>query len=81
MNQVATTKTKGTALFIQLPEPIAFDFGLLLKSRMSDDEFLELSKRNEGWRIEMSREGDLIIMPGTGGVTGKRNSRLTRRLD
>ena len=78
MNQ---TVAKSRTLLIQLPEPITFDFGALLKKRMSDDEFLEFSKRNEGWRVEMNQYGDLVIMPGTGGRTGKRNSRLTRRLD
>jgi Uma2 family endonuclease len=44
--------------------------------RMDDDEFFEFCRRNEEWRIEQTSSGDLIIMPGTGGITGRRNMRL-----
>jgi Uma2 family endonuclease len=59
---------------------IEFNLGSALK-RMTDDEFLKFCKENEGWRIEMTKEGDLIFMPGTGGLTGRRNSRIIRKLD
>ena len=48
---------------------------------MSDDEFLEFSRRNEGWRVEMKANGDLEFLPGTSFLAGKRKSRIIRRLD
>jgi Uma2 family endonuclease len=57
-------------------EPVILHFGSLLK-RMSDHEFFEFCQRNEDWRIELTSEGDLIIMPPAGGKTGHRNFTLT----
>lgn len=47
--------------------------------QMSDEDFFELCQLNPDWRIEQTSEGDLIIMPPTGGETGKRNFTLTGR--
>ena len=80
MSLVTIQNNEITAQIIETDKVFKFDFGKLLK-RMSDDEFLEFSRRNEGWRVEMKANGDLDIMPGTGFLTGKRNSRITRRLD
>ncbi|MBI1987511.1 MAG: Uma2 family endonuclease [Nitrospinae bacterium] len=44
---------------------------------MSDHEFFEFCQLNRDLRIERTREGDLIIMPPTGGKTGRRNFTLT----
>ncbi|MBI1929279.1 Uma2 family endonuclease [Candidatus Poribacteria bacterium] len=44
---------------------------------MSDDDFFEFCQLNRDLRIELTSEGDLIIMPPTGGETGKRNFTLT----
>lgn len=68
------------SLFQDYSNVIEFDFGSALK-RMTDEEFLKFSKEHEGWQIEMTKEGDILIMSGTGGLTGKRNARITRRLD
>lgn len=68
------------SLFQDYSNVIEFNFGSALK-RMTDDEFLKFSKEHEGWQIEMTKEGDILIMSGTGGLTGRRNSRITRRLD
>jgi Uma2 family endonuclease len=43
---------------------------------MSAHEFFEVCQLNRDWRIERTSEGDLIIMPPTGGKTGKRNFTL-----
>ena len=43
---------------------------------MSDDEFFEFCQVNRDWRIECTSEGELIIMPPTGGETGRRNFTL-----
>jgi Uma2 family endonuclease len=40
---------------------------------MSDHEFFEFCQLNPDWRIERTRQGDLIVMPPTGGQTGRRN--------
>lgn len=57
-------------------EPMALHFGTVLK-RLSEDDFFEFCRRNEDLRIELTSEGDLEIMPPTGGKTGKRNFNLT----
>lgn len=56
-------------------KPVILHFGPLLK-RMSDHEFFEFCQRNQDWRIELTSEGDLIIMPPTGGTTSHSNFNL-----
>lgn len=48
--------------------------------QISDREFSEFCHLNRELRIERTAEGDLVIMPPTGGGTGRRNSRLNQRL-
>jgi len=48
--------------------------------RLDEEEFLALCRDNPELRIEMTSEGELIIMPPTGSETGRRNSTLTQRL-
>jgi Uma2 family endonuclease len=43
---------------------------------MSNHEFFEFCQRNRDWRIERTSEGELIIMPPTGGTTGLCNFKL-----
>jgi Uma2 family endonuclease len=43
---------------------------------VSDDDFWELCRANPDLRIERTAEGDIIVMPPTGGKTGRRNLRL-----
>ncbi len=57
-------------------EPLIFHAIPSLR-RMSDHEFYELCRLNPEWRIERTSEGDLEIMPPTGGQTGRRNFALT----
>lgn len=47
---------------------------------MSDDELLLLSGQNKDLRIERTAEGDLEVMPPTGGETSNRNIELTTQL-
>lgn len=61
-------------------DDVKLNFNSFLKS-MENDDFLQLSRDNQDVRIEMNKDGDLIIMPGTGGLTGRRNSRIIRKLD
>jgi Uma2 family endonuclease len=44
---------------------------------LTDEQFFQLCIANEEWRFEMSGEGELIIMPPTGGESGMRNADLT----
>lgn len=61
-------------------DDVKLNFGAFLKP-LKNDEFLQLSRDNQDVQIEMTKDGDLIIMPGTGGLTGRKNSRIIRRLD
>lgn len=66
----------STTLTVAEIEPLVLRFGPLLK-KMSDREFQEFCQLNEEWRIEMSSDGDLVIMAPTGGESGQRNFKLT----
>lgn len=56
--------------------PFVIHFGPVLK-KLSDEDFFEFCQANGEWRIERTSDGDIIIMPPTGGETGKRNFDLT----
>ena len=43
---------------------------------MSDDQFYEFCRLNSELRIERTAEGDIIVMPPTGGETGRKNAKL-----
>lgn len=45
--------------------------------KVSDREFFEFCRLNPELRIERTSDGDLIIMPPTGGETGRRNFTLS----
>ncbi|CAN5878755.1 Uma2 family endonuclease [soil metagenome] len=47
---------------------------------VSDDELLLFSGQNKDLRIERTAEGDLEVMPPTGGERGNRNIELTSQL-
>lgn len=66
----------STTLTVAEIEPLVLRFGPLLK-KMSDREFQEFCQLNEEWRIEMSSDGELVIMAPTGGESGQRNFKLT----
>lgn len=68
----------------QLTEPgsLPVPFKLNLKAvQLSEKQFLHLCKENPDLRLEMTAQGELIIMPPTGFKTGQRNNRLSRYLD
>ncbi len=44
---------------------------------MTDDQFYEFCQLNRDLRIERTATGELMIMPPTGGESGKRNADLT----
>ena len=47
---------------------------------LTDDQFLRLCSDNGDFRIEMSAQGELIVMPPPGSKTGMRNSIIIQRL-
>jgi len=47
--------------------------------KMGADEFYDFCMRHEDLNLELSSEGDLVIVPPTGGKTGRRNSKLAVR--
>jgi len=55
--------------------PLVLHFGTRLKN-LSDEECFQFFKINEHLRLELTSEGDLIIMPPTGGETGNINFEL-----
>jgi Uma2 family endonuclease len=61
-------------------EPIVLHMGPLL-SRLTDDEFFDFCQLNRELRIERTSDGDLIILPPTGGKTGRRNVSLATQLE
>lgn len=77
---ISTADTTSTKISVHLSEPLELSLGQLLKP-IDNDDFLTLSRANQDVQIEMNKDGDLIIMPGTGGLTGNRNIRILRRLD
>jgi Uma2 family endonuclease len=65
----------STTLRPTADNPFILHFAPLLK-KISDEDFFAFCQANPDWRIERTSEGDLIIMPPTGGDTGKRNFNL-----
>jgi Uma2 family endonuclease len=47
---------------------------------LTDEQFYQLCIANDEWRIELTAEGELIIMPPTGGESGIQNSGLTAKV-
>jgi Uma2 family endonuclease len=48
--------------------------------RMTTAQFRKVCRENPDWRFELTAEGDLLIMPPTGGETGARSARVTAQL-
>jgi Uma2 family endonuclease len=45
--------------------------------QLSDDNFYQLCRDNPDLKFERNTKGELVIMPPTGGETGKRNAGIT----
>ncbi len=58
------------------PQAVILHFGPVLK-KLTDREFLEFCQLNCDLRIERTSDGDLVIMPPTGGDAGSANFALT----
>ena len=48
-----------------------------LLANMTDDQFFDLSQKYADFKLERNAQGDLIVMPPTGGDTGNYNFELT----
>ena len=48
--------------------------------KVTPRQFDELVYANTDVRMELTSQGDLIVMPPTGGTSGRRNARLTTQL-
>jgi Uma2 family endonuclease len=59
-----------TALTLQLPPNLRF----------TDEEFEQIIAVNKDLRLELTAQGELVIMPPTGGETGNRNFDLLGQL-
>ncbi len=57
--------------------PISVSSGVL---QVTPTEFDRLCRNNPDLRLELTKDGKLIIMPPTGGDTGKRNIRLAAQV-
>src|SRR5262245_36314984 len=62
----------ATSSISTIVAPVVLHFGPVLRG-MSDQEFYEFCRLNPELRIERTEEGDIVIMPPTGGETGSRN--------
>ena len=47
---------------------------------LTDEQFALICSRNRDLRLELTATGELVIMPPTGGETGKRNSSINAQL-
>ncbi|MHC5610222.1 MAG: Uma2 family endonuclease [Nostoc sp.] len=56
---------------------ITINFNNIVK--FSDDQFYQLCRDNPDIKFERNANGELIVMPPTGGETGKHNAKLTAR--
>ncbi len=61
------------------PLPIASC--VTLKIALSDQQFIQLCQDNRDLKFERTSPGELVIMPPTGGNTGRRNIKLTTQLE
>ncbi len=46
-----------------------------------DDEFFDFCQQNDGLHFERDAQGNILVMPNTGGMTGRLNSKLTARFE
>ena len=57
--------------------PVVLHFAPILR-RLRGNDFFHFCLINDRWQLELSKEGDLIIMMAAGSETGRRNARLTK---
>ena len=52
----------------------------LSSTNLSDDEFFDFCQENDSLKFERDEQGNIIVMPNTGGETGIKNSEITTEL-
>lgn len=62
------------------PNTLTLPASLELKLDLTDEQFWQLCHDNQDLQFERTKTGELIIMPPTGGGTGKRNASITTQL-
>jgi Uma2 family endonuclease len=65
----------ATLVTLTEPEPLILHFGNMLQ-KLTDRDFFEFCRLNRELRIERTSDGDLVIMPPTGGSSGRRSFTL-----
>jgi Uma2 family endonuclease len=50
------------------------------RTKLTEEQFMQLCQENPELRLELTAQGELVIMPPTGSETGWRDSRLNLRL-
>ncbi|MFN0109623.1 MAG: Uma2 family endonuclease [Blastocatellia bacterium] len=76
----AKLKTRPRKITVQFEwETLAIHFGSSTP-KITDDEFFRFCMLNQGLRIEMSKDGEIMIMMPTGGEGGNRNFKLNGRI-
>jgi Uma2 family endonuclease len=68
-----------TLITPEFKDDLAINIDALLKD-FTEEDFFEMCRQNPDLRVEMSKEGDIIIMPPTGGETSGQNFSLIVRL-
>ena len=48
---------------------------------LTDEQLEHICQRNPDWKFERTAEGELVVVALTGGETGRRNIKLTARLE
>ncbi len=48
---------------------------------LSEEQFFELCQKNRDYRFERTASGELLIMPPTGGETGRRNIKISTQVE
>lgn len=66
----------GKTLTLAEMPPLVLHLAPVIK--MSDEQFFAFCQLNRDLRIERISQGDLVIMPPTGGETGRMNFKLTQ---
>ncbi|MGB8701760.1 MAG: Uma2 family endonuclease [Thermosynechococcaceae cyanobacterium] len=58
----------------------AYTLNLDAAINLTDDQFYQLCRNNPDLKFERTAHGELIIMPPTGGETGRRNLKISQQL-
>jgi Uma2 family endonuclease len=48
--------------------------------KVTPEQFWQVCRDNPDWRVELTADGDIVIMPPTGGETGARSLKLAQQL-